>query len=49
MTGGLRIGLVLGIYVVLLLIVIMGGRVIPFFVMRGAPGATTRSWPLIEG
>jgi uncharacterized protein involved in response to NO len=49
MTGGVRMGLVLGIYVVLLLIVIMGGRVIPFFVERGAPGATTRSWPVIEG
>jgi len=49
MTGGVRLGLVLGIYIVLLLIVIMGGRVIPFFVERGAPGATTRSWPVVEG
>lgn len=47
MTGGVRLGLVLGLYVVLLLIVIMGGRVVPFFVERGA-GAKTRSWPVIE-
>jgi uncharacterized protein involved in response to NO len=49
MSGGVRMGLVLGVYVVLLLIVIMGGRVIPFFVARGAAGAKTRSWRLIEG
>ncbi len=48
MTGGVRIGLVLGLYVVLLLIVIMGGRVIPFFVELGAPGAKSRSWPVVE-
>lgn len=48
MSGGVRIALVLGIYIVLLLIVIMAGRVIPFFIERGAPGAKTRSWPLIE-
>lgn len=48
MTGGVRLGLVLGIYVVLLLIVIMAGRVVPFFIERGAAGATTHSWPLIE-
>jgi uncharacterized protein involved in response to NO len=46
--GGVRFGLTLGLYVILLLIVIMGGRVIPFFVERGAAGAVTRKWPLIE-
>lgn len=48
MSGGVRLGLVLGIYVVLLLIVIMAGRVVPFFIERGAAGAKTRRWPLIE-
>lgn len=41
-----------GIYVmfflVLLLIVVMGGRVIPFFAERGVPGLVTRKWKWIE-
>lgn len=35
-------------YLVLLLIVVMGGRVIPFFTERGVPGVRTRSWRGVE-
>ena len=36
------------IYLVILLIVIMGGRVIPFFTERGVNGVTTKKWTWIE-
>ena len=36
------------IYLVILLIVIMGGRVIPFFTERGVNGVTTKKWSWIE-
>jgi len=36
------------IYLVILLIVIMGGRVIPFFTERGVNGVKTKTWPWIE-
>lgn len=36
------------IYLVLLIIVVMGGRVIPFFTERGVAGVTTTKWNAIE-
>lgn len=36
------------LYLVVLLIVIMGGRVIPFFTERGVNGVTTKKWKWIE-
>lgn len=36
------------LYLVVLLIVIMGGRVIPFFTERGVSGVTTKKWKWIE-
>ncbi|MDH5218020.1 MAG: NnrS family protein, partial [Gammaproteobacteria bacterium] len=36
------------LYLVILLIAIMGGRVIPFFTERGVSGVKTRTWPWIE-
>jgi len=36
------------LYLVILLIVIMGGRVIPFFTERGVNGVTTKKWKWIE-
>lgn len=36
------------VYLVILLIVIMGGRVIPFFTERGVVGVTTKKWLWIE-
>jgi len=41
-------GISLMLYLVVALIMIMGGRVIPFFSERGVMGLQTRSWPLIE-
>ncbi|MCG6887241.1 MAG: NnrS family protein [Proteobacteria bacterium] len=35
-------------FLILLLIVVMGGRVIPFFTERGVSGVKTRSWRVIE-
>jgi len=44
-----RNGELLALYTILLLIVIMGGRVIPFFIERGVPGQfESRSWPVVE-
>lgn len=34
--------------VYVLLLVVMGGRVIPFFIERGLPGVQNRKWPWIE-
>ncbi len=42
------IGISLMLYLVITLIMVMGGRVIPFFSERGVMGLTTQSWPLIE-
>lgn len=36
------------LYLIILLIVIMGGRVIPFFTERGVVGVQTKKWNLIE-
>ncbi len=36
------------LYLVVLLVVIMGGRVIPFFTERGVSGVTTKKWKWIE-
>ncbi len=36
------------LWLVMLIIVLMGGRVIPFFAERGVQGLTTRRWPLVE-
>lgn len=41
-------GIMLAMYAIVLIIVIMGGRVIPFFVERGLDGAKTRTWPWVE-
>jgi len=43
-----RKGIFLGLNLIVLLIVIMGGRVIPFFTERALPGAVMKRWPLIE-
>jgi len=36
------------LYLVVLLIVIMGGRVIPFFTEKGVNGVTTKKWKWVE-
>ena len=36
------------VWLVMLIIVLMGGRVIPFFAERGVQGLTTRNWPVVE-
>lgn len=36
------------LYLVIFLIVVMGGRVIPFFTERGVQGVTTKKWTAIE-
>lgn len=41
-------GRLLGLGMVLLLVVVMGGRVIGFFIERGIPGAQVRRWPWVE-
>lgn len=43
-----RLGIVLAAYAVVLLITIIAGRVIPFFIERGIDGAKPRRWPVIE-
>lgn len=37
-----------GVYIIILLIAIMGGRVIPFFTEKAIPGTKTSTWPLLE-
>jgi len=44
-----RIGLYLGVNLVVLIIAVIGGRVIPFFTQRALPGAAPRQWPAVEG
>ena len=46
--GVARHGIYLGLYLIILLIVIMGGRVIPFFTERALPGCVIKRRPLIE-
>lgn len=46
--GTAATGLTIGLYVVLFVIALMAGRVVPFFVERGAEGAKTRKWKLVE-
>jgi uncharacterized protein involved in response to NO len=43
-----RQGTFLGMNLIILLIVIMGGRVIPFFTERALPGVVMKRWPFIE-
>ena len=43
-----RKGILLGLNVIVLLIVIMGGRVIPFFTERALPGIVMKRWRIIE-
>ncbi len=42
------IGINLMLYLIVTLIMVMGGRVIPFFSERGVMGLQAQSWPLIE-
>ena len=48
----LDISIVIGsramLYLIVLLIIIMGGRVIPFFTERGVQGVTTKKWNWVE-
>ncbi len=49
LVSGQFYGLYAGVYIILLLISIMGGRVIPFFIERGlGAGFTRKSYPAIE-
>ena len=41
-------GVHFAVYLIVLLIAILGGRVIPFFTERGIAGATTRRWTSVE-
>ncbi|MGH7930372.1 MAG: NnrS family protein, partial [Candidatus Binatia bacterium] len=43
-----RTGTFLGLNLIVLLIVIMGGRVIPFFTERALSDVTAKRWPVIE-
>lgn len=46
--GVARHGIFLGLYLIILLIVLMGGRVIPFFTERALPGVVIKRRPIIE-
>jgi uncharacterized protein involved in response to NO len=46
--GVARHGIFLGLYLIILLIVIMGGRVIPFFTERALPGLIIKRRPVLE-
>ncbi len=46
--GLARPGVFLALDLIILLIVIMGGRVIPFFTERALSGATPKRWPWVE-
>ncbi|MEN8131320.1 MAG: NnrS family protein [Pseudomonadota bacterium] len=43
-----RYGMLLAINLVIALIVIMGGRIIPFFTERALPGLKTQSWSAVD-
>lgn len=47
-TNTARTGTFLGLNLIVLLIVIMGGRVIPFFTERALSGVIPKRWPAIE-
>ena len=47
-SGVARHGIFLGLYLIILLIVLMGGRVIPFFTGRALPGVVIKRRPIIE-
>lgn len=46
--GFARAGTFLGLDLIILLIVIMGGRVIPFFTERALPGVSPKRWSWVE-
>lgn len=46
--GTLQAGIRLAVGLLVLLIAVMGGRVIPFFIERGLPGVRNRNWPWLE-
>ena len=46
--SGARPALYFAVDLIALLIVIMGGRVIPFFTEKALPGVRARSWPVVE-
>lgn len=48
LAGGGRQALYFAVDLIVLLIVIMGGRVIPFFIEKALPGVRMRSWPVVE-
>jgi uncharacterized protein involved in response to NO len=47
-TATSRLGIYLALDLILLLIVIMAGRVVPFFIERAVPGASLRRWKAVE-
>ncbi len=47
-SGSIEVGMGLALNCVLLIIAIMAGRVLPFFIEKGAPGAKPRKWPGLE-
>lgn len=44
----LQAGIRLAVDLIVLLLAVMGGRVIPFFIERGLPGVKNYSWPWLE-
>lgn len=46
--GALQAGIRMAVGLIVLLIAVMGGRVIPFFIERGLPGVQNRNWPWLE-
>lgn len=48
MENGLGAANTLGIAMLILLLAVMGGRVIGFFIERGLGGVQVKSWPLVE-
>jgi len=44
----LQAGIRLEVGLLVLLLAVMGGRVIPFFIERGLPGVKNKSWPWLE-
>lgn len=47
-SGVAQLAVNLAVYIIILLIAIMGGRVIPFFTEKAIPGLKTTTWPLVE-
>ena len=48
LAGGGRQALYFAVDLIVLLIVIMGGRVLPFFTEKALPGVHMRRWPVVE-